>query len=134
MDGYTQYYSKYHLPGYELYRESSFFAPITEPPGERDSRLPFLESAIMKLMLTKLPQRVPLISMLFSPGMLFWLLLGSLACCNEGEGTGGERDASFHAFDCAGLLCRADCPGTVLPDFILRASCDAYIASGGVLC
>ncbi len=35
----------------------------------------------MKLMLTKLPQRVPLISMLFSPGMLFWLLLGSLACC-----------------------------------------------------
>ena len=81
VDGYTQYYSKYHLPGYELYRESSFFAPITEPPGERDSRLPFLESAIMKLMLTKLPQRVPLISMLFSPGMLFWLLLGSLACC-----------------------------------------------------
>lgn len=59
----------------------------------------------------------------WEPGLLY-----------EGEETGGERDASFHAFDCAGLLCRADCPGTVLPDFILRASCDAYIASGGVLC
>ncbi|NBI70806.1 hypothetical protein D3Z50_07000 [Clostridiaceae bacterium] len=81
VDGYTQYYNKYHRNGYELYRESSYFAPVTEPPGERDSRLPVLESAIMKLMMTNFPQKIPLVSMLFSPGLLFWILLGSLIRC-----------------------------------------------------
>lgn len=81
VDGYTRYYKKHRPAEYELYRESSYFAPITEPPGRRESKLPFLESVIMRLMMTNLPQNIPVISMLFSPGMMLWILTASLGYC-----------------------------------------------------
>ena len=40
VDGYTRYYRKHRPIEYELYRESSYFAPITEPPGRRKSKIP----------------------------------------------------------------------------------------------
>ncbi|MBQ3105844.1 MAG: hypothetical protein IJC59_08315, partial [Lachnospiraceae bacterium] len=55
------------------YEESSFFGFETEPPGLRESKLPLLEECYRKLSLTLYQQRVPGLSMLFSPGFLFWV-------------------------------------------------------------
>lgn len=49
IDGYTQYYQKYHIEGYSSYKNSSYFAPYTEPPGKRESKIPVLETVIDNL-------------------------------------------------------------------------------------
>ena len=54
------------------YGESSYFGFETEPPGERDSKLPFLEKFYKDISLELFQQRLPAVSMLFSPGFLFW--------------------------------------------------------------
>ncbi len=58
------------------YGESSYFGFETELPGERDSKFPWLEEQYRKMSLEIYQQNVPGISMLFSPGFLFWLFLG----------------------------------------------------------
>lgn len=58
------------------YKESSYFGFETEPPGERDSKLPWLEEVYRKMSLELYQQNVPGISMMFSPGFLFWMFLG----------------------------------------------------------
>ena len=55
------------------YDESSYFGFETEPPGERDSKFPVLELLYRKLSLELFQQRIPVISMLFSPGFMFWI-------------------------------------------------------------
>ncbi len=58
------------------YEDSSYFGFETELPGERDSKFPWLEAQYRKMSLELYQQNVPGISMLFSPGFLFWVFLG----------------------------------------------------------
>lgn len=58
------------------YKESSYFGFETELPGVRDSKFPWLEEQYRKMSLEIYQQNVPGISMLFSPGFLFWIFLG----------------------------------------------------------
>ena len=55
------------------YTESSYFGFETEPPGIRHSLLPVLEEWYRNISLQLFQQRVPVVSMLFSPGFLFWV-------------------------------------------------------------
>lgn len=55
------------------YSDSSYFGFETEPPGKRDSKFPILERFYEKLSLELFQQRMPVISMLFSPGFVWWL-------------------------------------------------------------
>ena len=63
------------------YGDSSYFGFETEQPGERDSKFPWLEEQYRRMSLELYQQNVPGISMLFSPGFLFWIFLGSLLMC-----------------------------------------------------
>lgn len=63
------------------YGDSSYFGFETEQPGERDSKFPWLEEQYRKMSLELYQQNVPGLSMLFSPGMLFWLFAFSLIHC-----------------------------------------------------
>lgn len=55
-----------------VYIESSYFGYETEPPGVRESKLPWLDEFYRKLSLEITQQKIPVISMLFSPGFMFW--------------------------------------------------------------
>ncbi|MCI6552592.1 MAG: DUF6020 family protein [Lachnospiraceae bacterium] len=55
------------------YEDSSFFGYEVEQPGVRESRLPWLEECYRRMSLEITQQRIPVVSMLFSPGFLFWL-------------------------------------------------------------
>lgn len=63
------------------YEDSSYFGFETEQPGERHSKFPWLEEQYRRMSLELYQQNVPGISMLFSPGFLFWVfLLCALIC------------------------------------------------------
>lgn len=55
------------------YGESSYFGFETEAPGFRESKFPWLEEQYRKLSLEIYQQRIPGLSMLFSPGFMFWV-------------------------------------------------------------
>jgi len=55
------------------YEESSYFGFETESPGIRESKLPWLEEQYRRLSLELYQQKVPGLSMAFSPGFLFWV-------------------------------------------------------------
>lgn len=57
------------------YEDSSYFGYEVEQPGERESRLPLLDEFYRRLSLEVFQQKVPVISMLFSPGAMFWCML-----------------------------------------------------------
>jgi len=63
------------------YGESSYFGFETEQPGVRDSKFPWLEEQYRKMSLELYQQNVPALSMLFSPGLLFWAFAFSLLHC-----------------------------------------------------
>ena len=63
------------------YKDSSYFGFETELPGVRDSKFPWLEEQYRKMSLELYQQEVPVISMFFSPGFLFWLFMGCAMCC-----------------------------------------------------
>lgn len=54
-----------------VYGDSSWFGFETEPPGERQSRIGWLNELFRRMSLEIFQQRVPVLSMLFSPGFLF---------------------------------------------------------------
>lgn len=56
------------------YEDSSYFGYEVELPGERQSKLPFLDEVYRRLSLEITQQKIPVISMLFSPGFLFWVM------------------------------------------------------------
>ncbi|MGN0306795.1 MAG: hypothetical protein ACI4DN_01135, partial [Lachnospiraceae bacterium] len=65
------------------YEESSYFGFETEYPGTRESKFPWLEEQYRKMSLEIYQQRIPAVSMLFSPGFVFWIFafcLGFLIC------------------------------------------------------
>jgi hypothetical protein len=61
------------------YDENSFFAYETEYPGKRDSIIPIIDNFYKKLSLNIYKEKLPVLSMLFSMGTIFWvwiLLIG----------------------------------------------------------
>ena len=58
-----------------VYEDSSYFGYEVEQPGERESKLPLLDEFYRKLSLEITQQKIPVISMLFSPGFLFWIFV-----------------------------------------------------------
>lgn len=55
------------------YQDSSYFGYEVELPGVRDSKIPWLDEAYRRLSLELDQERIPILSMLYSPGGLFWL-------------------------------------------------------------
>lgn len=55
------------------YEDSSFFGYEVEQPGVRESKIPVLDEFYRKLSLEVAQHKIPVLSMLFSPGFLFWL-------------------------------------------------------------
>ncbi len=55
-----------------IYDESSYFGYEVEEPGYRDSKIPWLDKAYRKLSLEISQEKVPIYSMLYSPGGIFW--------------------------------------------------------------
>ena len=57
------------------YDESSYFGFETELPGTRESKIPWLESLYHDMSLSLYQQKVPVVSMLFSPGFICWVYI-----------------------------------------------------------
>lgn len=62
------------------YKDSSYFGYEVEEPGVRESKLPWLSEFYRKLSLEIFQQKIPVVSMLFSPGFLFWVWAFGLCC------------------------------------------------------
>lgn len=60
------------------YEDSSYFGYEVEEPGVRTSFLPVLNEFYRRMSLTVFQQKVPFVSMLFSPGFLFWCMMFGL--------------------------------------------------------
>jgi len=72
--------------GQRYYTESSYFTGETEEPGVRQSKFVLLERVIKKFSWGILQQRIPVLSMLFSPGFLCWIyVLGGLYLLARGQ-------------------------------------------------
>lgn len=57
------------------YEDSSYFGYEVEEPGTRQSRIPWLDEVYRKMSLEIAQQKIPVLSMLFSPGFLFWVMM-----------------------------------------------------------
>lgn len=57
------------------YQDSSYFGFETEYPGVRESKFPWLEEQYRRISLELYQQKVPGVSMLFSPGFMFWIFV-----------------------------------------------------------
>lgn len=56
------------------YEDSSYFGYEVEQPGVRESRLPMIDELYRRLSLEITQQKIPVVSMLFSPGFVFWVM------------------------------------------------------------
>lgn len=56
------------------YADSSYFGYEVEEPGVRDSKIPWLDEAYRKLALEISQEKIPIYSMLYSPGGIFWCI------------------------------------------------------------
>lgn len=56
------------------YEDSSYFGYEVEEPGYRDSKIPWLDEAYRKLALEISQEKIPIYSMLYSPGGIFWCI------------------------------------------------------------
>ena len=56
------------------YKDSSYFGYEVEQPGFRDSKIPWLDEAYRKLALEISQEKIPIYSMLYSPGGIFWCI------------------------------------------------------------
>ncbi len=72
------------------YSDSSYFGFETEPPGKRVSKFPVLERFYEKISLELFQQRLPVISMLFSPGFMWWIAV-YVICMMIGMGKNSLR-------------------------------------------
>lgn len=57
------------------YGDSSYFGYEVEQPGVRESKIPWLDELYRRMSLEISFQKIPVVSMLFSPGFLFWFML-----------------------------------------------------------
>ena len=56
------------------YGDSSYFGYEVEEPGFRDSKIPWLDEIYRKLALEISQEKIPIYSMLYSPGGIFWCI------------------------------------------------------------
>lgn len=64
------------LNGYKYWgTETSYFIATTEPPGERDGKFPLMEKVYYKISREAKVHKIPALSMLFSIGAMFWVML-----------------------------------------------------------
>lgn len=56
------------------YGDSSYFGYEVEEPGFRDSKIPWLDEVYRKLALEISQEKIPIYSMLYSPGGIFWCI------------------------------------------------------------
>lgn len=69
------------------YKDSSYFGYEVEEPGRRESKIPWLNEIYRKMSLEIAQQKIPVVSMLFSPGFLFWAMAFGLGyLCYRGRG------------------------------------------------
>lgn len=54
------------------YQDSSYFGYEVELPGVRDSKIPWLDEWYRRLSLEVDQEKIPILSMMYSPGCLFW--------------------------------------------------------------
>lgn len=54
------------------YADSSYFGYEVELPGVRASKIPWLDEAYRRLSLELEQEKIPIVSMIYSPGCLFW--------------------------------------------------------------
>ena len=57
------------------YEDSSYFGYEVEQPGLRQSLIPVLDEAYRRMSLEITQQKIPVISMLFAPGFILWVML-----------------------------------------------------------
>ena len=68
------------------YGDSSYFGYEVEQPGVRESKIPWLDECYRRMSLEIAQQKIPVVSMLFSPGFLFWVMLFLLGfLCDQGR-------------------------------------------------
>ena len=68
------------------YEDSSYFGYEVEQPGVRESKIPWLDECYRRMSLEITQQKIPVVSMLFSPGFLFWVMLFLLGfLCDQGR-------------------------------------------------
>lgn len=89
VNNYGFWYPTATLDGYDGYigmegtvledAEAYYFAYVTEIPGERHSFIPALDKFYFWLSTTNLHDKLPGISLLFSPGFLFWVFVIAVA-------------------------------------------------------
>ncbi len=82
MTSYGLWYPNAVLDGYRgnqvftfVYGDSSYFGYETEEPGVRKPLLPYIDDFYRWISLDPKIQRMPVVSLLFSPGFLFWVML-----------------------------------------------------------
>lgn len=56
------------------YEDSSYFGYEVEEPGFRDSKIPWLDEAYRRLALEISQEKIPIYSMMYSPGGIFWCI------------------------------------------------------------
>lgn len=77
LDGYRGYVG---MQGTVLENaEVFYFAYVTEEPGERISLIPFIDRAFFDLSTMNLHKKLPVVSLLFSPGFMFWIMIITIA-------------------------------------------------------
>lgn len=57
------------------YEDVSYFGYEVELPGTRESKIPWLDEVYRRMSLEITQEKIPVLSMLFSPGALFWLFI-----------------------------------------------------------
>ena len=77
------------------YEDSSYFGYEVEEPGVRTSFLPVLSELYRRMSLTVFQQKVPFVSMLFSPGFLFWCMMFGLGFLLNQKEKGGYLEVVF---------------------------------------
>ncbi len=69
-----------------IYEDSSYFGYEVEEPGMRESKIHWLNEGYRKMSLEIAQQKIPVVSMLFSPGFLFWVMaFGMGYLCYQGR-------------------------------------------------
>lgn len=76
------------------YGDSSYFGYEVEEPGTRESKLPWLNELYRRMSLELFQQKVPVLSMLFSPGFLFWCMMFGLGFMLNRRGKEGSVEAA----------------------------------------
>ena len=82
MTSYGLWYPGATIDGYKgnqvftfVYGDSSYFGYETEEPGVRNSYIPFIDSFYKWISLDPTIQKIPVISLLFAPGFVLWIVL-----------------------------------------------------------